>query len=212
MFSAVIFDLDGTLQDSYQLILSSMQHAIGTVLGKSLPDAELMRYVGTPLDWQMVVFADGNEELGAELARVYRAHNEAAHDGLVTPYPGVARTLQALRDAGIPMAVVTGKRHRLAQRGLDVCGLGSFMEFVIGPDDFPAHKPDPGPILEACRRLGARPQSCAYVGDSPFDMHAAVGAGCSAIACTWGFFPKETLLAEGPTYVIDTPVQLLELL
>ena len=206
---AVLFDLDGTLLNSHDLILASMDYAVSTVLGKKLPEAQLMQYVGTPLDPQMLIFADGDEELGARLSAAYRQYNESVHDQRVKAYPGIDDALRQIQQAGIPMGVVTSKRHRLAQRGVEIIGLADYMQLLIGPDDFPAHKPDPGPVLEACRRMGVDPARCAYVGDSPFDMHAGVAAGCAAVGCTWGFFAREALEAEHPAHIINDPQQLV---
>lgn len=211
-YKAVLFDLDGTLIDTYNLILGSMRHATETYLGVELPEDELMSLVGTPLDDQMVYFAGGDVERGAELARVYREHNERTHDEAIRGFDGVPEMLAALREKGVPMSIVTSKRHALAERGMRCCGIDGFFDFLIGPDDHPDHKPNPGPVLEGCRRLGLDPSECLYVGDSPFDIQAGNGAGCATVAVSWGVFPVETLAKDNPTYTIDNPAELVALL
>lgn len=208
-YKAVLFDLDGTLIDTYQLILSSMRHSTRTYLGKDLSDEELMSLVGTPLDDQMIHFADGDVERGLELARVYREHNERVHDEVIREFAGVAEMLGRLKDAGIPLAVVTSKRHVLAMRGIRCCGLEGYLDFVIGPDDFPVHKPDPGPVAEGCCRLGFDPSDCLYVGDSPYDIQAGNAAGCATVVVSWGVFPIDLLKQDNPTFVIDDPAALV---
>lgn len=207
---AALFDLDGTLIDTYALILNSMRHATRTYLGQEFSDEELMARVGTPLDDQMIFFAGGDVERGLELARVYREHNERTHDEAIRRFEGVTEMLAALRAKGVPVAVVTSKRHALALRGMRCCGIDGLVDFVIGPDDFPAHKPDPGPVLEGCRRLGLAPESCLYVGDSPYDIQAGNAAGCTTVAVSWGVFPVETLDRTNPSAVIDDPAELLD--
>ena len=64
------------------------------------------------------------------------------------------------------------------------------------------HKPDPAPILLGCERMGAQPEECVYVGDSPFDIAAGNAAGCKTLAVTWGMFPEEKLVVENPTEII----------
>ena len=86
-------------------------------------------------------------------------------------------------------------------RGLDLCGLTGYFAFLIGSDDWPEHKPHPGPVAHGCERLGLAPQTCLYVGDSPFDMQSGSGAGCATAAALWGMFPQIVLEAERPTYV-----------
>ena len=96
------------------------------------------------------------------------------------------------------MGVVTSKRHWLAQRGLEICGLDSFFEFLVGSDDWLEHKPAPGPILHGCELLGIAPVQCIYIGDSPFDIQAANAAGCQSVAALWGMFTEEELVACKP--------------
>ena len=197
---AVLFDLDGTLIDTYDMILASFRHATRTVLGKVVPDETLMRKVGQPLAVQMWDFADG-QAMHDELMGVYREHNERVHDELIRVFPGTAPALDRLKEMGAPLGVVTSKRHEAAVRALDCFDLAGYFEFVLGPDDWPEHKPDPGPVLHGCDLLGRAPWECLYVGDSPFDMQAGNGAGCPTAAALWGMFPRATLVAEHPTFL-----------
>lgn len=203
---AVLFDLDGTLLDTYRLILESFRHATREVLGAPLPDAVLMAKVGMPLAEEVKDFTD-DPALQAELVRVYRAHNERVHDELVRVFPGVPEMLGELGDCDVRMGVVTSKRSDLAQRGLEVCGLGGRFEFVIGSDMCARHKPDPEPVLLGCARLEVDPAVCAYVGDSPFDIVAGNAAGCASIAATWGMFSEEDLVAAAPARVAHAPAE-----
>lgn len=208
---AVLFDLDGTLLDTHGLILASFRHATQEVLGADYPEDVLLRKVGQPLDVQMWDFTD-DPRIHEELLTTYRAHNHGIHDQMVRAFAGIPEMLAQLKAQGCAMGVVTSKRHALAQRGLEACGIADYMECLVGPDDYPAHKPDPGPVRYGCELLGVLPQECAYVGDSPFDIQAGNGAGCPTVACTWGMFALGLLEAQNPTFTIEYPVQLPELL
>lgn len=194
----ILFDLDGTLLDTYEMILISMRYAINEVEGKSHTDEELMAGVGTPLYDQMLGFANGDAARAEELMTIYRTYNDAIHDERVSAFLGTAEALEKLADAGYRMGVVTSKRHWLAQRGLERSGIADFFDVLIGADDWPEHKPDPGPILHACELLDCAPGECIYVGDSPFDIQAANAAGCVSVAALWGMFPAATLEACEP--------------
>lgn len=207
---AVLFDLDGTLLDTQDLILASFRHATTHVLGEQIPDELLMAKVGQPLEVQMRDFTD-DPALQKELLEVYREYNHAVHDERVQTFEGVEEMLARLAEEGIRMAVVTSKRQALAQRGLDVCGIATYMEFVVAPDVFPVHKPDPAPVVHACELMGLTPSECLYVGDSPFDIAAGNGAGCETVAVTWGIFSTEALAEENPTYVIERPSDFMAL-
>ncbi len=206
----VLFDEDGTLIDTYDIILASMRHTINDVLGRDLPDEALMAGVGTPLYDQMLSFAEGDEALAEHLLSTYREHNVAVHDASVRAFPDTRAALERLRDAGVPMGVVTSKRHALAQRGLDMSGIAEFFDVLIAPDDWPEHKPAPGPILRACELMGLDASRCLYVGDSPFDMQAGNAAGCATVAALWGMFPPEALAAENPTMACDSLSEMVE--
>lgn len=206
----VLFDADGTLIDTYDIILASMRYAINDVLGRDLPDDTLMAGVGTPLRDQMIGFAEGDEALAEHLLTTYREHNVAVHDAQVRAFPDTRAALERMRAAGIPMAVVTSKRHALAERGLAMSGIAEFFPVLIGPDDWPEHKPAPGPILRACELMGLDPACCLYVGDSPFDIQAGNAASCTTVAALWGMFPAEVLAAENPTMMCESLSAMVE--
>lgn len=209
-YQAVLFDLDGTLLDTYALILDSMRHCTTEVLGEEYPESRLMCGVGTPLAAQMATYSD-DPAVQQALLHSFRTFNEAAHDERVRPFEGVVETIAALHELGLPLGVVTSKRHALAAHGLELFGMLEKMSCVIGPDDFPEHKPKPGPVRHACELLGIKPEEALYVGDSPFDMQAGNGAGCPTVAVTYGMFPRERLEAENPTFIIDSACELLDL-
>lgn len=200
----VLFDADGTLIDTYEIILASMRYTVCDVLGKPATDEQLMAGVGTPLYDQMLGFAGGDAELAERITSIYREHNDAVHDARIRAFSDAEQALEQLRVAGLPLGVVTSKRHSMAERGLRMSGIDGFFEVLIGADDWPEHKPSPGPILRACELMGLDPQRCAYVGDSPYDLQAGNAAGCVTVAALWGMFPKVALQAENPTATCDS--------
>lgn len=194
----LLFDCDGTLIDTYDIILETMRYTVNDVMGQDRSDAELMQGVGTPLHDQMRFFLEGDESRVEKMVALYREHNDRIHDEGVSAFDGIKEALTALKDAGYRMGVVTSKRHFLADRGLQLCGLRDYFEVLIGSDDFPIHKPAPGPIIEACERLGVSPENSVYIGDSPYDIQAGNAAGCITIAALWGMFDPAELRAEHP--------------
>ena len=202
-FRVVLFDLDGTLIDSGPIILASMKHASLTVLGREA-DEELVRAaIGGPgLIAQM---RDLDPDRVDELVEVYRAHNEPLHESLES-FVGILELLPVLRDEGRTLGIVTAKRQLTIGLALDRFPvLRETMDVVIGAEDTERHKPDPDPLLEGLRRLGADPGEAAYVGDSPFDVRAAKAAGLVAIAVGWGGIHDDArLLAEKPDALVHT--------
>jgi pyrophosphatase PpaX len=207
-FPVVLFDLDGTVVDSGGIILASMRHATREVLGRDFGDAELMQAVGGPgLEAQMEVFAPERVE---ELVRVYRAHNEPLHDELQA-CAGMEDVLVRLHEQGHRLGVVTAKRRSTVELAFARVPIAHLFETVVGGDETEKHKPDPEPLLLAAKRMNARPEETAYVGDSPFDIRAAKAAGMHAIAVTWGrIHDRERLEREEPDAIVDTAKELLE--
>ena len=203
MFKGILFDNDGTLVDTHDLILSSMRHCTRTVLGVELPEEVLLHKVGQPLAVQMCDFTD-DEELQVELLRVYREHNHSIHDDVVAAFPGAKEALARLSGAGVRMGVVTSKVHALAWRGLEITGLAPYLDCCIGADDCVHYKPEPEPVVRGCEAIGLEPAECLYVGDSPYDIHAGNAAGCKTAAVSWGVFSLDEMRAENPTYEFNS--------
>jgi pyrophosphatase PpaX len=196
---AVLFDLDGTLIDTIELIRLSFRHATCAVLGYEVPDEITMAQVGRPLINQFAEMAPGR---GEELLRAYREFNMAHHDEMAKAYPGTIEALTALRAQSIPMGVVTSKGTVAATRGIDLFGLGPFLQVVVTADDVEIHKPDPYPLRFAAGLMGVELEYCMYVGDSPHDMQAAITGGAIAVAALWGAFPQEEVVVPGTSYAL----------
>ena len=125
--TAVLFDFDGTLVDTTELIYQSLRHATREVLGREIPRETLMAGVGQPLPYQMELLLGRDPEnsgedptdLARELLDSYRVHNEAHHDELIREFPNVEASLSRLQDAGTKLAVVTSKRCPSVRMALD---------------------------------------------------------------------------------------------
>ncbi len=187
-WEAVLFDFDGTLADTVPLIVASYRHTLAD-LEAPLGEQEIRSWIGRTL---IDVLEERHPGHGAELVTRYREHNLAHHDTLIRPVPGAGDLLEELTEHGIPVAVVSSKGRETVRRGMRVTGL-PHVEHVLGMEDTPVHKPDPAPLLEGARRLGAAPSGCVYVGDAVVDVLAARAAGMTAVAVTWGAGTLEVL-------------------
>jgi pyrophosphatase PpaX len=161
--TAVLFDLDGTLIDSIELILNSAKHAFVGRDGHVPSDAEWLTGVGIPLTTMFRRYARDDSEIEALIAR-YREYQLANHDRLVRCYESVVETVDALKQRGHPLGIVTSKTGWLARRGLDHVGLTSYFDVIVGCDSCDRHKPDPGPVLFALEKLGYSPDEAVFVG------------------------------------------------
>lgn len=199
---AALFDFDGTLVDTTELIFQSMRHSVTEVLGKDLSREELLANVGQPLPAQMKVFSP---ERADELLESYRVYNDAHHETYIKSFPGVDESLARLREAGIKIAVVTSKRRHSVGLALESFpALGEVVDHFVTMEDTTEHKPRPEPLLEGLELLGGiSREEAAYVGDSPFDVEAAKAAKLTSIAVSWGAFTEETLRAANPDHLVS---------
>jgi pyrophosphatase PpaX len=206
--AAVLFDMDGTLIDSHDLIARAFREACRTVLGREPSDAEIMGRWGEPLPARLAAVDAGRVP---ELAAAYTAAYERDHDRLVRPFPGVPEMLAALAARGIRMAVVTSKRRRTTEIGIERLGLAPYIAAAVSAEDVAAPKPAADAVLEAARRLDTDAASACMVGDGVFDIQAARAAGLASVAALWGSREREALLACGPDYVAERPQEVVSL-
>jgi pyrophosphatase PpaX len=199
---AVLFDLDGTLIDSIELILKSARHAFTGRDGYIPSDAEWLSHVGTPLATTFRRYARDEADVDALIAK-YREYQLAHHDRLTRAYEAVIDTLNALRARGHLLGVVTSKTEWLARRGLEHVGLGNHFDIIVGCDSCTRHKPDPEPVLFALRHLRRAPGEAVFVGDSVHDMAAGNAASVVTVAALWGPFSREDLAASAPTHYLE---------
>ena len=205
----ILFDLDGTVLDTVELIRASHEHALREVLGISLTDEDLMAGIGTPLREQMVKF---DPDRADDLYDTYRVWNHANTARLAARYDGMDDVLVALESAGAKLGIVTSKSRDAVDLVLQALPAPVIWDVVITHDDSTLHKPHPEPLRRALERLEAPSDTAVYIGDSPFDLQAAAAAGCAAIGVTWGVFKREALEPTEPLAIVDQPGELLELL
>ena len=208
-FDPVIFDLDGTVVDTVELIVDSFRYAVRTVLGEELPDEVITAGVGQPLMTQMLRLS---KEKAQQLYDVYREYNHRRHDELIRSYEGMADALARLRASGRRLGIVTSKSRETTQMAFDAVALDGIFDVVVTASDTERHKPQPDPIFLCLERLGVHETAKGiYIGDSPVDMAAGLAAGLSTAAVAWGVFPRAALLEAGAQYWLEGPADLVPL-
>ncbi|MGH8146749.1 MAG: HAD family hydrolase [Rhodanobacteraceae bacterium] len=185
--AAVFFDLDGTLADSARDI-----HDALTVLcheqGIAVPEFEHVREIVSRGARAILRTAVGDDE-AAVLALLPRLLELYAATGMVNthPFPGVDELLEKLEASGVPWGVVSNKNANLVALVMEKLGYTTRTVAMVGGDTLPQRKPDPAPLLHACRLAGVDPTQCLYVGDDPRDIVAGRAAGMYTVAAAWGY-------------------------
>ena len=210
-FDTVLFDLDGTLIDSIDLIIDSYLHTFRTHGATELTRDEILAGIGTPLRSIFGAYAQDAATMDTWIA-TYREYNLAHHDTRVVAYSGTVDMVRQIRRSGVRTGLVTSKNHQGAQRGLSLVGLHGAMDVVVGADDVEQAKPHPEPVLKALALLEMPTSTCLFVGDSHHDVRCGRAAGVTTVGVTWGPFDRAHLELACPDHYCATPAELLELL
>ncbi len=198
-FRTVLFDLDGTLIDHFAAIHRCHAYAMRK-LGLREPTLEEVRAaVGGGLDEAIAKLA-GRDKV-ATILPLFTEHWNATNLDDVTLLPGARELLTQLNAQGVKCGVLTNKRGGAARQVCTHLNLDSLLGGVFGANDLPWIKPDPRFMLHALTALGGTPETSALVGDSPFDVAAALNAKVAFIGVTTGTHSAEELRAAGGTEI-----------
>lgn len=205
---AVLFDLDGTLIDTNELIIQTFQ----TVLDERFPGKysreTILPFLGPPL---YETFQQVDPTQVDDLIDAYRKWNMENHDAMVQAFPGVVETLENLHARGIKLAIVSTKRNEMIERALNLMNVRQYFTAVIGLDDVRNAKPDPEPVQLALSKLEVKPEHALMVGDNFHDIVAARAAGVDSVAVAWSIKGLDYLMAFEPVYAIHDMSELVNI-
>lgn len=190
---AVMIDLDGTLLDTAQ-DLALAANLMLRELGLAEADTEKIKtFIGkgvANLARRTLVESTGKEpdEAYFEAAlEIYENHYGAVLSRNSRPYAGVVEGLEAMKASGFHLACITNKVERFTLPLLKDTGLYDFFDIVLSGDSLPKKKPDPMPLLHACKHFGISPSEMLLIGDSVNDVQAARAAGCAVFCVPYGY-------------------------
>lgn len=209
MFKTVLFDLDGTILNTNELIVESFLHTLKDETDKVYTRQDIINNFGRSLVDQLREYT-GQEEVERFIHK-YREYNISRHDDLIAEFPNVGEVLGKLHENGIKLGVVTSKIRRTTMMGLERFGMIGFLSSIVTVDDVGSPKPHPEGIRKAMEELGADPETTLMVGDSQYDVLAAKNAGVKVAGVTWTAKGEDFLKQYGPDYMIKDMRDLLEL-
>ena len=207
-YDLVLYDLDGTLQDSIPLIMESFKHAYEVVLGGTdRTDEDLMNYIGKPLGDS---FARHDDETKERLTAAYLEYNCARMKENVIPvFPGVYGFLSKIRSMGVRQGIVTSKRETSAMITIELLDLGQYFDTMVFREATERAKPHGDPLVYAAKAMGVEDMSrVLYVGDAVPDLLSARDAGCDFALVGWTKMDREELDSLNPDYLIEIPERL----
>lgn len=213
-FKAVLFDLDGTLVNS----LIDIADSINKVLhGNQLPTHSyevINNFIGSGLRVLVTKALPETHRNEENIEKHFQTMMLNYRDNCTNKtivYDGITELLEQLKSRNIKMAILSNKADELTKKiGLTL--FPDYFEIVMGLKSEATKKPNPAAAIEISNDLGFSVEEILYVGDSDIDMQTARNANMYAVGVTWGYRPKEELLAEGAQSIISHPLELLELL
>ncbi len=207
---AVLFDMDGTLVDSYPAITASVNHVRALHGLPPLPEAEVRRHVGRGPAYLLahtVGVGDGEANVAA-----YRAHHPSVLREGTRLLPGAAEALRALHGRGRRLGVCSNKPVAFTRELVEMLGVAGWLSLLLGPDDVPRPKPAPDMLLAALERLGLRPDEALYIGDMIVDVDTGRAAGVRTWVLATGSEEADALDRARPDRRLRDLFELAELL
>ncbi|WP_143414964.1 pyrophosphatase PpaX [Geobacillus sp. E263] len=202
----ILFDLDGTLIDTNELIIQSFLHTLEKYYPGKYKREDVLPFIGPPL---YETFNALDPSRVQEMIDTYRAFNHAQHDALIREFETVYETIETLHQNGFRLGVVTTKIHQTAVMGLKKTRLEPFFDCVIGLDDVKHAKPDPEPIYKALDLLQSTPDEALMVGDNYHDILAGKRAGTKTAGVAWAIKGREYLEQYEPDFMLEKMSDLL---
>ena len=214
-FSAVVFDMDGTLLDT----LADISYSLNSVLEEegypthSVEECRIMVGFGMRVLVRKALPESAHSDAITEplLKKMQARYAEHWNDSS-RPYDGIAGLLDAIDRLGLKKAILSNKPDRFTRQCAEELLAPWKFDVIMGFRESIAAKPDPTGALLVAQELGVEPASILYVGDSGVDMKTANAAGMYPLGVTWGYRPGDELLATGAARLVSTPEEIIPLL
>lgn len=209
---AVIFDFDGTIADTNDIILESWQHTYVSITGEKEDPAVICSRFGEPLRESMEIAFPGVP--AEKCIELYRGYQATIYEDRITLFPGVTELLKELKRRGYKVVLLTSRQYDFTMKGLDKFGIRDMFDAIVTCEDTEKHKPDPEPMYAALKKADLREEDALMIGDSRFDIMCAHRAGVKAGLVKWSVAqpdePEEG--EERPDYVINKIEDILDII
>ncbi len=201
----LIFDFDGTLADTHELIIQTNQEAMRQMGFPVLEDRVISRTIGLPLvEGLKTMFPElTQEDLPAWVKTYRRIFDQLKTQIIPDLFPHVKETLETLHAQGYVLTVASSRLSLSLNDFLRNMGIAPYFSYVLGADNVSAAKPDPEPVLKTLRDLHFRADEALVVGDMPVDILMGARAGAFTCGVTYGNSNREALKEAGANHVLD---------
>ena len=209
----IIFDLDGTLLDSLKDIMISTNEVLTQLNFPTHPFESYKTFVGDgarKLLLRSLPKECDKQTVDKALELFTQIYSKTIHEN-TKPYDGIYELLDALREAGFSLNILSNKPHKFTLKYYEIFFKKYNFDNVYGQSDENPKKPDPSTALKIAKMLNTDPQDIYFVGDTSTDIQTANNANMKSVGVLWGIRDKNELVSNGATFIIEKPEQLLDI-
>lgn len=206
----ILLDLDGTLVDTSEGIVKSVDYALEYKGIHEEDKSKLLRFIGPPLDLSFPTFYGTDKATTEELILKYRERYVPIGLYESSLYPGVEAFMKALDEAGYELSLATCKPEEMSCDLLKSLGVYDYLDYCVGASLGPERRTKDKVLIEAMSRMDAKPSECVLIGDTRFDVEGAKAVGMDCIGITYGFGERAELESAGALAVFDTLSEVLD--
>lgn len=213
-YDYVIFDFDGTVVDTGEGIIKSLQYSFEQ-MGREIPDmSDLKKFIGPPIHYSYTHFYGVSEEEVGEYIKKYRERYKVKGIYECVLYDGMKELLCELKRRGVKLGIASSKPEHLIYSVADYLEITDMFDAIVGVQiDDSNHSTKTGLVLDAMDKLGATDKSkVLMVGDRCFDIDGAAGAGVKSCGALWGYGNEEEFKAHKADFIISEPSEVLNLI
>ena len=213
-YDYVIFDFDGTVVDTGEGIVKSLQYSFEQ-MGREIPDmSDLKKFIGPPIHYSYTHFYGVSEDEVGEYIKKYRERYKIKGIYESVLYDGMKELLSELRSRGVKLGIASSKPEHLIYSVADYLKITDMFDAIVGVKiDDSNHSTKTGLVLDAMKKQGAKDKSrVLMVGDRCFDIDGASGAGVKSCGALWGYGNEEEFKAHNADFIISLPSDVINLI
>lgn len=206
-FKCFVFDIDGTIVSTNELIFASYNHVTKKYLNKTLTKEEIIALFGPPEDIILAEwFGDKVEQVKEDYYKFYTDN----HNSMAKEIDGLEAVLQLIKSKAIPMAIFTGKGRKTSLITLEKIGMLDYFDMLVTGDDVQNHKPSPDGLVKIVDHYKFNPEEVLLIGDAPSDIEAAKSVGVKSATVLWDCYAEEEVFRLNSDYYFSTVNELKE--
>ena len=200
----VILDFDGTIADTKNSIIQTIQATLEILGLPKANDNEIKNLIGLPLEETFIKAAQIKERgILEEAIRIYRENYNSISLDTIQLFPQVASTLQNIFQRGITITVASSKGRDALLLLLNKLNISQYISYTLGEQDVVNKKPAPDMVLMILEQTQSTPQQTLVIGDTVYDIAMGQGANCITCGVTYGYNTKEQLVKQGANHIVD---------